>query len=279
MTSTPVFVKQNRAAPPGFFALEATGLRWLTVPGGARCARVIGHDDHSLTLERLESRPPSAAAAAEFGARLAVTHGAGAAAFGVGPDGWTGDGFFGPLAHPLPMRFARHQSWGRFYGQERLGPMAELVADRLSRAGREAVDGVIDACVAGRFDDGDRPVRLHGDLWSGNVVWTATGAVLIDPAAHAGHRETDLAMLQLFGCPFLHEVVAGYQTVQPLSAGWHDRMPLHQLYPLLAHVVLFGGGYSRMAEDAARAALVSYRPVPARRVRPAPGRAAGRTRR
>jgi fructosamine-3-kinase len=97
----------------------------------------------------------------------------------------------------------------------------------------------------------DRPARLHGDLWSGNVMWTRvpsrdTGtveAVLIDPAAHAGHREADLAMLALFGAPHLGEMLRGYQDVHPLTPDWQDRIPLHQLYPVAVHAVLFGGGY------------------------------------
>ena len=66
-------------------------------------------------------------------------------------------------------------------------------------------------CEDGDFDDDDPPARLHGDLWSGNVMWTPGGVVLIDPAAHGGHRETDLAMLALFGCPLFEAVIEGYQ--------------------------------------------------------------------
>ena len=86
-------------------------------------------------------------------------------------------------------------------------------------------------------------------------MWTEAGAVLIDPAAHGGHRETDLAMLALFGCPHLERVYDGYQDVHPLRAGWRDRIALHQLYPLLAHVALFGGGYVAQTVRAGRAAL------------------------
>ena len=93
--------------------------------------------------------------------------------------------------------------------------------------------------------------RLHGDLWSGNVVWTPGGAVLIDPAAHGGHRESDLAMLALFGLPHLGAVLVGYQSVSPLANGWQERVELHQLFPLLVHAVLFGGGYGAQAEGAA----------------------------
>jgi fructosamine-3-kinase len=249
------FVKTNNNAPPGFFALEAAGLRWLAVDGGVRCARVIAYDDRSLTLERLESVTPTREAARDFGTFLAVTHDAGAPTFGSGPDGWHGDGYFGPLSEPLPMSLRGHGTWGDFYAEERLRPMTALAESRLSTKTRRLVDAVIDRCVAGDFDDGDGPARIHGDLWSGNVMWTPTGVVLIDPAAHGGHRETDLAMLALFGCPHLGEVLAGYRSVRPLCDGWRERVGLHQLYPLLAHVALFGGGYGRQAEAAAASAL------------------------
>ncbi len=99
------------------------------------------------------------------------------------------------------------------------------------------------------------PARLHGDLWSGNVLWAADGVWLIDPAAHGGHRETDLAMLALFGLPHLDRVLAAYAEAAPLADGWRDRVPLHQLFPLVVHATLFGGGYGAQAAAAARAAL------------------------
>ena len=114
---------------------------------------------------------------------------------------------------------------------------------------------VMARCDAGDFDDDDWPARLHGDLWSGNVMWTSGGAVLIDPAAHGGHRETDLAMLALFGCPHFATVIEGYRARRPLREGWQDRVGLHQLYPLLVHIVLFGGGYARQTTAAALSAL------------------------
>jgi fructosamine-3-kinase len=249
-----VFVKRNADAPPGFFECEAVGLQWLSsAGGGVPCAQVIGHDDTSLTLEQLDTAAPTRAAAHEFGRRLARTHDAGAAAFGAPPDGWTGPGYFGPLQHPLPMSYSAHDRWGSFYANERLAPMAERA--ELDAAARDTIDAVMARCVAGDFDDDDPPARLHGDLWSGNVMWTPAGAVLIDPAAHGGHRETDLAMLALFGCPHFEAVLAGYQAHRPLREGWRDRVGLHQLYPLLAHVVLFGGGYGRQTLAAAAGAL------------------------
>jgi fructosamine-3-kinase len=252
------FVKHHGGAPFRYFSWEAAGLQWLSsVDGGVPCARVVSVDATSLTLGRLSSVSPSAEAARVFGGQLAVTHDAGAAAFGAGPDGWDGPGFFGPLSQPLPMSLLPHRSWGDFYAEERLAPMAELAARRLDASTRVVVDSVVTRCCAGDFDDDDRPSRLHGDLWSGNVMWTPDGVVLIDPAAHAGHRETDLAMLALFGCPHYDAVVDGYQRVRALNAGWRNRIGLHQLFPLLAHVVLFGDGYARQTDAAARAALAA----------------------
>ncbi len=250
------FVKRNPAAPTGFFACEAAGLQWLSsVDDGVACAQVVSFDSTSLTLRRLDSASPNPDAAREFGRGLAITHDAGASAFGVGPDGWDGPGFFGPLSQPLPMSLRPHQRWGEFYADERLGPMAELAAAQLDASARDAVESVAARCRAGDFDDEDRPARLHGDLWSGNVMWTPHGVVLIDPAAHAGHRETDLAMLALFGCPHYDAVIDGYQQVRPLRPGWRDRTGLHQLFPLLAHVALFGAGYAQQTHACARAAL------------------------
>ncbi len=90
-------------------------------------------------------------------------------------------------------------------------------------------------------------------LWSVNA--SVDGAWVIDPAAHGGHRETDLAMLALFGCPHLDAVLAGYDDSSPLAAGWRERVALHQLFPLLVHTVLFGPGYATQASAVARAVL------------------------
>ena len=122
--------------------------------------------------------------------------------------------------------------------------------------------GTADAASAERFGrdlagPAEPPSRIHGDCWSGNVLWSGGRGWLIDPAAHGGHRETDLAMLALFGAPFLDRILASYDEVAPLAAGWRARVPLHQLHPLLVHACLFGAGYAGPVADAARAALAA----------------------
>jgi fructosamine-3-kinase len=99
------------------------------------------------------------------------------------------------------------------------------------------------------------PSRIHGDCWAGNVLWSGERGWLIDPAAHGGHRETDLAMLALFGAPDLDRILAGYNDTAPLAPGWRSRVPLHQLHPLLVHACLFGASYAEGVRSAARAAL------------------------
>lgn len=243
--SPAVHRKARADAPAGFFACEAAGLEWLRVPGGARVVEVLDVADDHLDLVRLESVRPDPAAARAFGAALARTHDAGAAAFGAPPRGWSGDGFFGPLDAPLPMPSGAHTSWGAFLAECRLEPAASALraAGRTAPQDDAAFARLAERLRAGAWDDDDPPARLHGDLWSGNLVWTPDGVTLIDPAAHGGHRETDLAMLALFGLPHLDEVLAGYQEVHPLTRGWRHRVTLHQLYPLAVHALLFGGGY------------------------------------
>src|SRR5680860_580378 len=108
-----------------------------------------------------------------------------------------------------------------------------------------------------RFETGEPPARLHGDLWAGNRLVDAGGASwLIDPAAHGGHREFDLAMMRLFG-GFGAACFDAYDEVFPLVSGWQERVDLHQIAPLVVHAIKFGGHY----RDAAARAVGRYVPL------------------
>ncbi|MBV8540416.1 MAG: fructosamine kinase family protein [Pseudonocardiales bacterium] len=231
---------------------EAAGLRWLRVPGGPPAPRVHGHDEHWLVTEHIPAGRTDGAAAERLGRELAVLHAAGAPAFGAPPPGGPQQGWIGAA----PMANVTTSRWPQWYAEHRVLRYLRIAVDRgaVDAAGARAVHR---ACE--RIDElagpAEPPARLHGDLWSGNVHAGADGRVwLLDPAAHGGHRETDLAMLALFGYPHLQRVLAGYADVAPLAPGWRARVPLHQLFPLLVHAVLFGGGYGTRAAAAARAA-------------------------
>ena len=246
--------KQAAAAPPGYFAWEAAGLGWLAGAGGAAVVEVLDQGADHLDLSLLSPAPPSPDAAERLGRGLAATHAAGAAAHGCGPPGWDGDGWLGPLCEPLPLALGAWDAWGTFYAQARLTALLPLARQRgvLDAAEAAVIDRLADRVAAGTFDTAEPPARLHGDLWSGNVLWTVQEAVLIDPAAHGGHREADLAMLALFGAPHLDRVLAAYDEAAPLADGWRDRVLLHQVHPLLLHAVLFGGSYGAQVVRAAR---------------------------
>jgi len=232
------------------FAAEANGLRWLAAAGSPAAAAVpgvLGVDESLLVIELLPPGRPSPQAAREFGAALARTHAAGAPAFGAP---WAG------FIASLPLDNAPGAEWGAWYAERRIVPYLRRAHDggALSRSDVRLVQAVI-ARIGELAGPAERPNRIHGDLWAGNVLWSGGRGWLIDPAAHGGHRETDLAMLALFGAPHLDEILRGYTETSPLADGWLARVPLHQLHPLLVHVCLFGAGYAAQLTAAARAAL------------------------
>jgi len=247
------FTKRYPDAPPGFFAVEAAGLAWLRAagPGAADVVGVRGVGDDFIVVDRLTAVRATVPAAQAFGRALARTHAAGAAAFGQPPDGWSGDGFIG--RQPLTLR--PRPSWGAFYAEQRLMPYARAARElgTLGRGGLAVVERVCERLVGGQFDDGRPPARIHGDLWSGNVIFTASGVVLIDPAAHGGHGLADIGMLTLFGAPHLTQIAAAYAEAAGLDPDWRDLLGLHQLQTLLVHAVSHGGAYGLQAENTARA--------------------------
>lgn len=230
--------KRDPNAPDGFFEAEAAGLAWLA-DAGLQTPRVIRVEPGLIELEHIEETRPTDDAASRFGQQLARTHAAGADAFGSRPANWRGPLFIG--SRPMPSTAGT--SWGAFYAHARVEPFIDIAVAAGNLADPDIVRRACDLIASGRFDEDDPPARIHGDLWNGNVLWSPDGVVVIDPAAHGGHRETDLAMLDLFGCPYLDAIVAGYETVSPLREGWPDRVPLHQLHPLAVHAAGHGPHY------------------------------------
>lgn len=229
-----VFVKTRADVSPGEYAAEAAGLRWLgSAPGGLAVPEVVAVTDSSLALVWVE---PGRLDEEAFGRQLAATHRAGAQSFGA----------------EHPMRFGWIElpndpapDWASFHAERRLRPLVRLGRERgaLDEATGVAVERVADR-MAQLAGPPEPPARVHGDLWSGNVHPGADGRTyLVDPAAHGGHREVDLAMLRLFGGPS-ERAHAAYAEVAPLTEGAPERVALWQLVPLLVHALLFGGGYA-----------------------------------
>jgi fructosamine-3-kinase len=241
------FVKTRQDVSPGEYTTEAEGLRWLAEPGAVRLPAVLAVREEAprfLALEWIDGGRLDDMGADALGRGLAEMHAAGSDSFG-GPR---------PLRiGPIELPNDRTDDWPAFYADCRLRPLVGPARDNgsLSRAGAEAVE-----LVCGRVHElsgpPERPARLHGDLWSGNVLGGADGgAWLIDPAAYAGHREVDLAMLRLFGTPS-PRIIAAYDEARPLADGHEERTGLWQLFPLLMHAVLFGGHYGASVEQTAR---------------------------
>ncbi len=203
----------------------------------------------------------------------------------VNADGAASDGVMGAAALPL-VGPGLSRRFGEFYAQDRLLP---YLADArrngsIGSEGTAVLERLTERLNDGEFD-APQPVSvqtdaalLHGDLWAGNVMWASresaeTAAeglspseaaanarnrrddvvgVLIDPACHGGHAESDLAQLTVFGAPFVDRIYSAYNEVSPLADGWRERVGLHRLHILIVHAALFGGGYGRQTVDEAR---------------------------
>jgi fructosamine-3-kinase len=240
-----VFAKTHRRPPRGFFTTEASGLEWIGAAQAVLVPEVLAVSDDDpahLVLGWIEGGAPTATTEADLGRALAELHLAGAPCFGREDRRTTG-------SRALPN--TPSSTWAEFYASCRLLPLARLAADAhalppASVAALESLAGRLDG-----FGAADEPAaRLHGDLWAGNRLVDRGGASwLIDPAAHGGHREFDLAMMRLFG-GFAEDCFAAYAEVYPVAAGWHDRVALHQIAPLVVHAIKFGGGYVAHAAGA-----------------------------
>ncbi len=245
-----VFVKTHARAAPTMFSREAEGLSWLAEADAIRIPGVLAHSDpdgpgpHFLALEFIARGPRKRDFDVVLGRSLAALHRAGAPFFGLGR---------GNFIATLEQDNRRCADWSEFYATRRLLPQVRLAVERghapRSWLGRfDRLAEIMDDLVG----PPEPPARLHGDLWSGNVHSDESGTpCLIDPAVYGGHREIDLAMLALFG-GLSQRLLDAYHEVHPLAAGRGAREPLYQLYPLLVHVNLFGGGYVNSVESALR---------------------------
>lgn len=239
-----VFAKTHPSPPPLFFTTEAAGLEALRTGAAVAIPQVLAVSDEPipfLVLEWIDEGPRSSVDEAGFGASLAGLHRVGAPSFGREDRRTTG-------SRALPNEPCA--TWSEFYATQRLLPLARLASDTgsLPAEGITALERL--AARLSDFDDDEAPSLLHGDLWAGNRIVDQTGASwLIDPAMHGGHREFDLAMMRLFG-GFGSACFEAYDETHPLADGWQDRVPLHQIAPLVVHAIKFGGGYAGAATDA-----------------------------
>lgn len=271
----------------GRIAYEVAGLAWLAEASdpGAAVVPVLDHGATWLEEPRVVSVSPSAQDAEAFGRALAHTHAAGATHLGAAPDGYAGDGWMGEARLSLPERpsargeagganradsdeatpaSSPRESWGAFYARERIAPyldtrvftaserhLIERLCERLDSGDLDhGQPRLVAEAIARREDVG--AARTHGDLWSGNVMWTPGGAVLIDPAAQGGHAEEDLAALAVFGCPHYERILAAYDEASPLEDGWRERIALHQAHIIMIHCAVFGHSYVSDAVAIAR---------------------------
>lgn len=244
-----LFVKTHASASPLMFPAEASGLSWLAGPGVLRVPKVIAVSTsadtcHFLALEYIQPGAPRADYAARFGQALAELHRAGAPCFGLSQDNFIGS---------LPQSNRTHSTWSEFYREERLKPQVRMAVS--AGALSSGVERLFERLYE-RLDElvgpSEPPARLHGDLWGGNAMADERGEPCVfDPAVYGGHREMDLAMMRLFG-GFAPRTFEAYDEAYPLAPGHHERIKLYQLYPLLVHVNLFGGGYARAVETSIR---------------------------
>jgi len=237
-TGVGIFVKTHPNPPSGMFEAEAHGLRWLKEAEAVRVPDVLAFSDDRPAYLALELLTPAKRVHdfdEKLGRALAALHAHGAPSFGLDRDNFIGR---------LPQSNAQSGDWASFYWRERLEAQLRTATDAgLIDSGTRRQFQALQRVLPDRVGPAEPPSRLHGDLWGGNLHADDAGRpCLIDPAVYGGHREVDLAMMRLFG-GFGSRVFAAYEEAWPLAPGADERILLYQLYPLLVHVNLFGGGY------------------------------------
>jgi fructosamine-3-kinase len=237
------FVKLNDASRHDMFEAERDGLTAMAATDSIRvprplCCGIAGAQAF-IAMEYLPLGGAGAGTAARAGEQLAAMHRSTAAAYG-----WYRDNTIG--ATPQPN--AQDSDWARFWIERRLGFQLDLAArngytGRLQQRGAKLLDR-----IGALLDHAPAPSLLHGDLWGGNFGADAGGnPVIFDPACYYGDREADIAMTELFG-GFGSRFYAAYSAAWPLDPGYETRKTLYNLYHILNHLNLFGGGYGSQAE-------------------------------
>jgi protein-ribulosamine 3-kinase len=245
------FAKWNAEAPPDLFEAEARGLREmararssLAIPRVLAASGPRGESPAFIVMEYLDPEAAHAAPDEEvLGRGLAELHRSEGKRFG-----FAGDTYCGATRQPN----AWCDSWPEFYAERRLRPLLRAVETErsLSASDKAAYERVISRL--GELLPGEAtPSLIHGDLWSGNVLWTTRGPALVDPACVYAEREMEFGITTLFG-GLPPRAWSAYLEAWPLPPGWRERNPLYQLYHLLNHYLLFGGGYGAQARQIAK---------------------------
>ncbi len=228
------FLKTNSRAPGDMFLREGEGLNALMLEGAPRVPQPFLVGARFLLLEDLEPRRSVSDYWIKFGRQLAALHEHTGPSFGFNNDNYIGS---------TPQSNKRTQDGFLFFAEQRLSFQTRLACrdGLLSKSDEAQVMRIID-----RLEDLiplQPPSLIHGDLWSGNAITDNEGQpAIIDPATHYGWAEAELAMTVLFG-GFPETFYQAYEEVRPLSPGYRGRFPIYNLYHLLNHLNLFGGGY------------------------------------